>query len=129
MIKDILLKAASDVEQGMHCKGAWFKPFLKEGESSVIAAFLKDITIEQMEKSQRCAGGSLALSTRLLGGNEDDLFEAIKIVEDEIQIQSPYGHHRVTLYTYNDALLPHDPFAAGQKLSELFRAAADRISE
>jgi hypothetical protein len=122
--KDILFKAAEDVQQGMWCKGSWFhldgmhwaNPFtLIEGGDNV----------ERATASERCAEGSIALATRLLGGTNADFEKARYKVETQISCEGHAG--RATLAEHNDYCLGDDPFEAGQQLAELFRATAEAL--
>ena len=116
--KDILYKAAEDVQQGMWCMGQWFED---QGEVSVTRVYDKltdRLSVEQMQSSPRCAEGSLVLSTRLLGGTAEDYGKAVGAVEARIDR---------ALFIFNDHSLPNDPFSAGQQLAELFRSTADAL--
>ena len=153
-IKDILIKAAEDVQQGMWCVGKWFShrgfsdcdlfpgAFPHYNPSPAIRKLSIDHRLELAQGSERCAEGSIALATALLGGTHNDYLEAIRAVEQEKDPGDPkmmiedYGG----LADYNDTRLVEvvrdgetvsitegSRFAAGQILAGIFRSAADKL--
>jgi hypothetical protein len=119
--KDILLKAAEDVQQGMWCKGSWFHDS-GYGLSRVLEAAEEEVAL--LAASRRCAQGSLVLATRLLGGTEDDYLDAENAVDNRLMSHVGWWSG---LIAYNDDSLPDDPFEAGQQLAELFRTTAEAL--
>lgn len=122
--RDILLKAAEDVQQGMWCKTSTFRV---NGEARLVTDllygdsnfdFIDPITLDQAMASKRCAQGSLGVATMLLGGRFDEYTAALTAVQDRIG---------TLLWVYNDDHLPDDPFEAGQQLAELFRTTAESL--
>lgn len=101
-VKDILLKAASDVGQGMWCIGSWFtkpKTVKEDGKVMVVEDYSyadievfglitsplpeslystrsREDWISVLSKMERCAEGSIALAT-IMAGKSQDLYEAI----------------------------------------------------
>lgn len=119
--KDILLKAAEDVQSGMWCKRDYF---VTEDPVHYIDVDIFDGTLKTgaAQASKRCAHGSLALATRLLGGDTNDYrFAADAAVRQLWKL----GHS--SLVEFNDDHLPDDPFEAGQQLAELFRTTAESL--
>lgn len=58
MIKDILLKAAEDVQSGMWCRETWFEGHNMDEEweiSANPAVVFQAISVVQMAQSKRCA--------------------------------------------------------------------------
>jgi hypothetical protein len=121
--RDILLKAAEDVTQGMWCRGHYF---MDEAEELFPEALFRSSSTELLDlaqNSRRCAHGSLVVATLLLGGSLNDYTAVDRAV-----------HSRVTSFTeasgliaYNDDILPDDPFEAGQQLAELFRMTVEAL--
>lgn len=129
--RDILLKAAEDVTQGMWCRGTWFQD--PDDEAQIWSAdelfgvsFDKkvgELPLDHAIKSRRCAEGSLALAAKLLGGGFGDYRTAKRAVDRRLELQGHVG----SLMAFNDAHLPNDPFEAGQQLAELFRTTAEAL--
>jgi len=126
LVKDILLKAAEDVQSGMWCSGAWFASrrdpqYCSEEELSSDAAF--ELGADAVKGKYRCAEGSIQLATVLLGGTRDDYGNALHHVNATLRERTSYN----LLEAFNDCALPADPFDAGQQLAELFRSTAEAL--
>lgn len=130
---DILLKASEDVQSGMWCKGSMFR---HPGEETGTVMIPGEFTPEEVARMERCAIGSLAYATALLGGDADDYRAACQRVstwielpprmQDMLDAQSTV-EPEATIVQFNDAVLPDDPFEAGQQLADLFRRAAEGL--
>lgn len=115
-VRDILLKAAEDVQQGMWCKEFWFIDPRTNAHYFDFDLFGDDLSIETAQASKRCAAGSIALAAALLGGSWPEAREAGWVV----QAQLGEG-----LLDFNERFV--DPFEAGQQLAELFRTTAEAL--
>ena len=127
--RDILLKAAEDVTQGMWCKGTWFDvaDFIDISMNPDHVLFDGRLTVEVAQKHERCAEGSVALATALLGGGSEDYDRAVEAVQRRVGA-CPEIHGEHYLRTHNDICLEgFDPFEAGQQLAELFRSTAESL--
>lgn len=120
MAKDILLKAAEDVQSGMWCKDFYFATDTNACDLDVLTGTL---ALKEALASKRCAHGSLALATKLLGGSVDEYEYASGAVIDRLVEYD----HLDGLVHFNDEVLPDDPFEAGQELAELFRKTAEGL--
>lgn len=138
-ISDILIKAAEDVQQGMWCRNDWFRGDDGErwAETELFSGFL---SVEKAQGLQRCAEGSVALATLLLGGTVSDFDAAVDDVRTNLPNSRACGcdpatacrcdscaSHPISLAHHNDKHLPDDPFEAGQTLAELFRTTAESL--
>ena len=121
--KDILYKAAEDVQQGMWCRDFWFAAADGTGIEATDGMLVAGTyPLEEALKARRCAEGSIAIATALLGGDQSDLFQA----QDAVR-QVCYERYATGIIGFNDDHLPDDPFEAGQQLAELFRETADAL--
>jgi hypothetical protein len=139
LVKDILLKAAEDVQSGMWCQGRWFIDEDGKGYSDGDLMIFGGLTMEKALKSHRCAEGSIALSTQLLGGVVYDYEAALAEVGKTLEARpyppttacafdNDHSHQSIRLLShFNDIHLPGDPFEAGQILAELFRSTAEAL--
>lgn len=130
-VKDILIKAAEDVQSGMWCKGDYFGDRIDEKRNVVepymfgpSALFAESGGFEYVANRYRCAEASLALVTWQLGGSEHNYCAALRVVNDTLAARYG-GAEPPRLHEFNDYTLPDDPFEAGQALADLFREAAD----
>lgn len=123
--RDILLKAAEDVQQGMWCRGGWFRNI----HSGTYLMRMPDMwgsrqTLDYLTRHQRCAGGSLALATANAGGDYKSWVDTLSAVGATIRQTCDCAGH---LQGHNDHCLSDDPFEAGQQLAELFRTTAESL--
>jgi hypothetical protein len=119
LVKDILLKAAEDVQSGMWCKGAYFREAPEVHDGTLFSEDLIDAALA----SHRCAEGSLMVAAKLLGGTQTDWSKASLAVSGRLRRKGYQGG----LIGFNDEKLPDDPFEAGQQLAELFRSTAEAL--
>jgi hypothetical protein len=119
LVKDILLKAAEDVQSGMWCKGDYFR----EAPEVYDGTLFSDDLIDAALASHRCAEGSLMVATKLLGGTRTDWMKTSTAVSGRLRETGYFGG----LIGFNDENLPDDPFEAGQILAELFRSTAEAL--
>lgn len=115
-VRDILLKAAEDVQSGMWCKGAFFENHKSYTDRALIVGLLP---LDKAMASKRCARGSLAVATKLLGGTVEE-YDAVESVATDAALRRGAR----SLVEFNDGF-PDDPFEAGQQLAAFFRQAAD----
>jgi hypothetical protein len=152
LTKDILIKAAEDVERGLWCEGSWFQvdgatmpPVVKgwfgshwnlddqtietqpawsldeEATFGMADAVGADLVTEWLDKSKKCAEGSILFSTLLLGGGKGDYYKAVNVVEST-QLDGR------SLNEFNDTDLDSRyPKGSGMELGSMFRRAADTI--
>lgn len=128
--KDILIKAAEDVQQGMWCQGALFK-MAWPADDIFVSSHVKELA----QKAPRCAEGSINLATALSGGDWADAEKAIHAVNAVLgefcDEKIHFGEDLLpcnTLYHHNDHHMDDmDSFEAGQHLAEIFRVAASRL--
>lgn len=114
--KDILIKAAEDVQQGMWCSGALFQTvggvwdmYLEIVPESLSSSFISldesvmsyspmetiesvILNAEKASKSHRCAQGSIALAAALLGHGRQPVLEEILSRADELVTKALYEH-------------------------------------
>lgn len=135
-IKDILLKAAEDVQQGMWCQGALFA-----GKNDLYGEiFISKPALEEAQGKLRCAEGSVGLAAALQGFPEEISQAAIlhvcETLPDLCDQPGPGQPDAVTrdprpcdtLFHHNDHHMDDiNAFEAGQHLAEIFRVAADRL--
>ena len=120
MVRDILIKAAEDVQSGMWCKGHYFHDAETVHYGNL---FSDDDLLSDALASRRCAEGSLMVATKLLGGSRSDYANASEALHQRLrELDLAYS-----LIAYNDEELPDDPFDAGQQLAELFRNTAEAL--
>lgn len=147
IIKDILLKAAEDVQQGLWCSGSWFSEFGDSGPSYADNEFFdlvrpesgsehRSMAVEDFSSYHRCAEGSIALATAMAGYGPNMYRSAVKAVEDHMKdsnlcpLKLPHS-----LSSHNDTCILSMffdttetlPFDAGQHLAELFRSTAEAL--
>lgn len=136
-IKDILLKAAEDVQGGMWCQGALFA-----GNNNLYGEiFVSRPALEEAQGKLRCAEGSVGLAAALQGFPEEIAQAAIlhvcEVLPDLCDQKGPGRDIRTDEFTTRpcDTLFHHNDhhmdgmgyFEAGQHLAEIFRVAADRL--
>lgn len=125
--RDILLKAAEDVQSGMWCKRGWFVDESGAEHQNGAALWetnrLLALSVEEAMSMRRCGGGSILLATALLGGDWEDANAAIGIIDSALRMSAKAAG----LPSFNDEILPDDPFEAGQQLAELFRQTAEAL--
>lgn len=117
LIKDVLLKAAEDVQAGMWCQHTLFK--IPGGK------LVEYMRVEELLGVRRCAEGSIYLASRLLikDPTEANILagKASNAVHEYADKHQSFGDHQ-RLWQFNDYALPRDdPFEAGQRLASLFR--------
>ena len=150
--KDILYKAAEDVQRGLWCRGNWFlgedgeemrswdqqaytwldddqQEALFETEFSYIEeddirrTLPMEERLEWLSRSKKCAEGSIFFAAMFLGYGRDQAEHAVRMVEEHGEVPVRFG----SLIDYNDSGLPNNIFDAGSILAEHFRKAADSL--
>lgn len=124
---DILRKAAEDVQPGVWCQGAMFHEEDGHLLTQTPGAYFD---LDRALASKRCAVGSIAIATQLLGGNYYDYQNALQRLSMWIDlpegIEPPTTHAEHVVITFNDYVLDvTDPVGSGARLAELMRTAAD----
>ena len=121
MIKDILLKAAEDVQQGMLCRSGWF---LNEGDGYSDKDLLTGcLTVDDAQSMPRCAEGSIALATAMLGSDWSTYVRTRDHVAAHINHEDG-----CSVAVHNDFCMKNkDAFEAGQEWATIFRRAADAL--
>lgn len=140
--RDILIKSAEGIQEGMWCVGNWFSPIPHTSDQyvSILSPGLEilwddeysqreEIDLEALSKSYRCVEGELALRTVLLGGTYDD-FHRLELVLGgvisktcEVCKRSQDSFEEVDLFNHNDFCMEgKDAFTAGQEWAEIFRS-------
>lgn len=134
--RDILIKAAEDVQQGLWCTGHWFYDDKNHVGYLADHIFAKGtgLTLEDAALMRKCAEGSVAYATVQAGGGVQDYQKVIKLVNanvpdcDDCYDAFDARFNPKTLNHYNDVHLDSmDQFGSGQKLAELFRKTADSL--
>ena len=121
MIKDILLKAAEDVQQGMWCRGVWFHGHIDTASAQDLLS--GELTADDAQKMHRCAEGSIALATAMLGGDYSTYLTTLGHAADHINHEA--GEF---VSDHNDKCMKGmDAFDAGQEWATIFRRAADAL--
>ena len=139
-LHDVLIKAGEDVQQGMWCMGSWFSEqadwrLSDDGLSwAPEEVFTLQLTVEKLSKLHRCAEGSIALATITAGLPLSVYQQAVGAVDKNLdnhcdKCEAAHSSETV-LHEHNDGHMEYmNPFEAGQHLSEIFRATADRIMQ
>lgn len=124
-IRDILLKAAEDVQSGMWCKGEWYAGLSQEEFQPW------NIDLETALATQRCAEGSIGVAILLLGAGEGEFLDTQAAINRHLSEGNSCTiaclNYENPLVHLNDRHLPDDPFEAGQQLAELFRQTAESL--
>lgn len=121
--RDILIKAAEGIQEGMWCRHTAFSVPMK-GSMGTNTIFNGDLTLDEALSSYRCAMGELGLRTVQLGGNGDDYFEARAAVTRVLLVIKCNGECVGSISSHNDYCMKGDAFSAGQEWAEMFRAAS-----
>ena len=134
--KDILIKSAEGIQEGMWCRGAWFTSSVVEGDgassnwtdTSILQGYLEPGFAVSLH---RCAQGEIALRTVMAGGQQSD-YDAIdravsRTIRDEGScVLSHEGVHNSAVPNHNDVCMSElDSFAAGQEWARIFREVAE----
>lgn len=124
-VKDILYKAAEDVQSGMWCKGSWLQT--SEGDIYDSFPWAINLATAPLNNLNRCAEGSIGVAVALIGGGRSEWEAATRAVSRNLPDCDclPPGH--TSIPHFNDDHLPDDPFEAGAQLAELFRSTADAL--
>lgn len=135
--RDILIKSAEGIQEGMWCKGKWFAPqrtsdgagFSEEGEycDNVSLLFESKVTsaaLSYAASSYRCVEGEIAYRTFLLGGNEVDYEILIDVVTEAVRAKCERCEGRdEDLWNHNDQCMDdYDAFTAGVEWATTFRS-------
>lgn len=137
--RDILIKSAEGIQEGMWCVGNWFSPVPHTSEkyASSYGAGLEilwddqysqreEIDLGALSKSYRCVEGELAFRTILLGGTYDDFHHLELVVGNAVD--KVCGACRgveddTDLFNHNDFCMEgKDSFTAGQEWADIFRS-------
>lgn len=140
--RDILIKSAEGIQEGMWCIGNWFSPIPHTSEQYASSygpgleilwddeySQREEIDLEALSKSYRCVEGELAFRTILLGGTYDD-FHYLELVLGGAVAEtcgmcrkSITEYEDLDLFNHNDFCMDHkDAFTAGQEWAEIFRS-------
>ena len=129
---DILRKAAEDIRQeGVWCRGAWFRLGAGPDNEHVPADLLVDntLTINQALQGQRCAEGAIALAAKQQGWGPAQYRLAVAAVQD--QLLADTGQASKLNFWNDDANFDTDgtpqPLRDGHQVADLFTRTADRI--
>lgn len=120
--RDILVKAAEDIQEGMWCRGSAFFDEISCSQFPPEAMFDEEfLTLETATRSRRCAQGELALAAKRLGGDVDDFAHA------ESYVRTHLGNCRCgSVWSHNDHCMDTlDVFSAGQEWARIFREVAE----
>ena len=144
--RDILIKSAEGIQEGMWCRGQWFAKeidnaydAIEDCASSSPRELIFDddgqLVIDQEQllsiaSQYRCVEGEIAYRTALQHGTYDDYLaieDAVltSVVEtcDYCKTRSSEMRRTISLYEHNDNCMEgYDAFTAGQEWSEIFRS-------
>lgn len=142
--RDILIKSAEGIQEGMWCTGEWFtnspqgdmddKSFLNVLPDDVFdgqETLLNSAQIDNLTKLHRCAEGELMLRTLMLGGTQSDYIAVERAVHgavvdlcDRCSGRKDSGRtNSFDVSDHNDTCMSGlDPFTAGQQWSDIFRS-------
>lgn len=121
--KDILVKAAEGIQEGLWCRGVKFLGFTPE-QALLGEMYGTSLTLDMVRPVQRCALGELEFRTAELGGKFSD-FSAVRYVVSEAVNEACDMPHGAAIVDHNDkCLYDADIFTAGQEWAEIFRKAA-----
>lgn len=137
--RDILVKAAEGIQEGMWCRNAAFREpdqDADEGETWAGSLFgtSSKWSLAMAASAERCATGELAYRTAQLGGKFGDYYTICGYVGDVIaeecsvrvhEREDDDGEDQITWH--NDRCLPFamDAFSAGQEWARIFRQVAE----
>ena len=137
---DILRKASDDAAQGMWCQSLWFKSdkIATLPQDAILTALLNSpehlanrvMTLDDMLASPRCIEGSVAIATRMLGGDSEDFLDAIDALSDVLPSEcavKPNNCHDVVHHNDNH-MIGDAPQSAGLWWADVARKAADRAA-
>lgn len=135
--RDILIKSAEGIQEGMWCKGEWFSSVPDTCEAEEFENVLPDeifesdevllsnAEIDNLSRMYRCAEGELMFRTLLLGGKQSDYLAVEGAVHKAIleNCEKCSSQDDYNVFDHNDVcMLGLDPFTAGQQWSEIFRS-------
>lgn len=145
--RDIIIKSAEGIQEGMWCKGEWFvsTPLGLEsdedwqnmlpdeifGDDGKVA--LSNAQVGVLTSMYRCAEGELMLRTAVLGGTQSDFLviegavsKAITERCERCALLSEKGEeegYSYDVFDHNDVcMVSLDAFTAGQQWSDIFRS-------
>lgn len=137
--RDILIKAAEGIQEGMWCVGDWFSSlpatnphYISFNGPMVDDLFEEDseLELEALSKMYRCVEGELAFRTLILGGTLSDYSAVEKLVNDRLPEicenckQRKARDGELDLFDHNDQCMgpDKDVFTAGQEWADIFRS-------